>query len=298
MMHRKIALLATALTLVVACSASVEGPASPAPASELRGAPTMLQAQVRGAALRFVEAYRASVIGGDDLEAIAATPLVRRFAYWLAVSNRAFPGDISATSSVSAVGQATSASANGQVLDVELSAQIDVVGQPPEGDPIQFSVPLVGPVRLVATAPGTWKVIDFVRFGVPVSSAFVSLEDRVYERRGLRITLDSFGAVPTWSFFVRIAATGPGALTLTENDVNLVGADGEVVGRAIEVSVPLLSVAAGERVDGALSFEPLTDHGGVSLRIDAGGADDPAPLEIPLAPIIDDLATAGSNTQP
>lgn len=257
----------------------------------------MLQAQVRSAALRFVEAYRASVIGGDDLQAIAATPLVRRFAFWLAVSNRAFPGDISATTSVSAIGPATPASASGQVLDVELSAQVDVVGQPLEGDPIQFSVPLVGPVRLAATAPGTWKVIDFVRFGVPVSSAFVPL-DLVYERRGLRITLDSFGAVPTWSFFVRIAATGPEALLLTEGDVTLVGADGERVAQAIEVSVPLLSVAAGERIAGALSFEPIADLGGVSLRIDVAGAADPAPLEIPLKPIVEKLTSAGSDAQP
>ena len=255
----------------------------------------MLQTQVRGAALRFVEAYRATVLGGDDLEAIAATPLMRRFAYWLAVTNRAFPGDITASSTVSTVGPAIPVDPGGQVLDVELAAQVEVVAQPPDGDPLQLSVPLVGPVRLAATAPGAWRVIDFVRFGVPVSSAFVLL-DLEYERRGLRITLDSFGAVPMWSFFVRVEATGSRALTLAETDVTLVDADGAVVGEAIEVSAPLLEVAPGQSIDGALSFDRLAEIRGVSLRIDLGGTADPAPLEIPLGPIIGQ--GAGSSSEP
>ncbi len=106
MMRRTIARVATACTLATACAAQVDGPANPA--SEIRGAPAMLQTQVRGAALRFVEAYRTTLLGGHDLEALAATPLMRRFGYWLAVTNRAFPGDITATSTVSAVGPAIS----------------------------------------------------------------------------------------------------------------------------------------------------------------------------------------------
>ena len=292
-MRRRIALVATACTLATACSAKVDGPANPA--SEIRGAPAMLQTQVRGAALRFVEAYRATLLGGDDLEALAATRLMRRFAYWLAVTNRAFPGEITATSTVSAVGPAISVGADGQVLDVELAAQIDVVAQPPDGDPLQLSVPLVGPIRLVAAAPGTWRVIDFVRFGRPMSSAFMPLDLR-YERRGSRITLDSFGSVPTWSFFVRVEATSTQALTLAEADVTLVDTHGDVVGTAVEVSTPLLEVAPGDTIDGALSFDPLSEVRGVSLRIDLGGAGDPAPLEIPLRPIIGQRV--GSNTAP
>jgi hypothetical protein len=206
---------------------------------------------------------------------------MRRFAYWLGITNRSFPGEITATSTVSVVGPATVVGAGGRVLEVELSAQIDVVAQPTEGDPLEFSVPLDGPVRLAAVEPGTWRVIDFVRFGVPVSGAYVPL-DLVFERPGVRITLDSFGGVPNWSFFVRIAATGPRVLTLDETDVTLVDADGEVVGEAIEVSVPLLEIAPGGRIDGALTFEPLEVTRGVSLRIDMSGPDDPVPLEIPL----------------
>lgn len=257
----------------------------------------MLQTQARGAALRFVEAYRATVLGGDDLEALAATPLMRRFAYWLAVTNRAFPGEIAATSTVSEIGPGISVGADGRVLDVELAAQVDVVAQPPEGDPLQLSVPLVGPVRLVATAPGAWRVIDFVRFGRPVSGAFIPL-DLVYERPGLRITLDSVGVVPTWSFFVRIAAIGQQALTLAEADVSLVSIDGEVVGEVIEVSPPLLQIAPGDRVDGALTFEPLNRTRGVSLRIDFAGASGPDPLEIPLGQIVGGDGGAGSGAQP
>jgi hypothetical protein len=268
-----------------ACASPVEGPASPVPAADLRGAPALLQAQVRAATLRFVEAYRATVLGGDELEGMAATPLMRRFAYWLGVTNRAFPGEITATSVVNALGPATAISDDGRVLEVQLSAQVDVVAQPPEGEPLQFSVPLDGPVRLAATDPGTWRVIDFVRFGVPMSGAFLPL-DREYERPGIRLTLDSFGGVPTWSFFVRIAATGPQVLTLDEADVTLVDANGEVVGEAIEVSAPLLEVAPGGHIDGALTFEPLEDPRGISLRIDLGGPGDPVPLEIPLRSLL------------
>lgn len=291
-MRRPIALLMLGSVLVAACSSSPEGPTDPAPAAELRGTPALLQAQVRGATLGFVEAYRATVIGGDDLEAIAATPLMRRFGYWLGVTNAAFPGEITATSVVSAVGPATVVGANDRVLEVELSAQVDVVAQPSDGgDPLELTVPLDGPVRLAATEPGAWRVIDFVRFGVPVSGAFVPL-DLPYERAGVRLTLDSFGGVPTWSFFVRVAATGPKVLSLSESDVTLVGPDGSVVGEAIEVSAPLLEVAPGGRIDGALSFEPLDEVRGVSLRIDFDGADDPEPLEIPLRTLVQADAAA------
>ena len=269
-----------------ACASPVEGPASPAPAAEVRGAPAMLQAQVRGTTLRFVEAYRATVLGGDDLEGLAATPLMRRFAYWLGVTNRAFPGEISATSTVNALGPATAISDDGRVLEVDLSAQVDVVAQPPEGEPQQFSVPLDGPVRLAATEPGTWRVIDFVRFGVPMSAAFQPL-DRVYERPGVRLTLDAFGGVPTWSFFVRVAATGPRVLALEEADVTLVDARGDVVGKPIDVSSTLLEIAPGGHIDGALTFQPLADERGVSLRIDLDGPDGPVPLEIPLRSVLD-----------
>ncbi len=287
MMRRALAPVIAALVMAAsACASPVDGPASPAPAAELRGAPALLQAQVRGTALRFVEAYRATVLGGDDLEGLAATPLMRRFAYWLGVTNRAFPGDISATSTVNALGPATAISDDGRVLEVQLSAQVDVVAQPSEGEPLQFSVPLDGPVRLAATEPGTWRVIDFVRFGVPMSGAFLPL-DRVYERPGVRLTLDAFGGVPTWSFFVRVAATGPQVLTLDEADVTLVDARGRVVGKAIEVSSPLLEIAPGGYIDGALTFEPIADERGISLRIDLGGPGDPVPLEIPLRSLLD-----------
>jgi hypothetical protein len=175
------------------------------------------------------------------------------------------------------------------VLEVDVAAQIDVVAQPPDGEAQQLTVPLDGPVRFAATESGEWRIIDFVRFGVPVSGAFVPL-DLDYARPGVRITLDSFGGVPNWSFFVRVAATGPRVLTIAEPDVTLVGADGAVLGEALDVSEPLLEIAPGGRIDGALSFEPIQDIQGVSLRIDVGGPDDdPVPLEIPLRTLLDQL---------
>jgi hypothetical protein len=57
------------------------------------------------------------------------------------------------------------------------------------------------------------------------------------------------------------------------------------VGEAIDVSAPLAEVAPGGRIDGALSFEPLQDVEGVSLRIDVSGADGPVPLEVPLSEV-------------
>jgi hypothetical protein len=265
-----------------ACAAAPTGPADPATQADLRGVSTAAQAQVRSAAVSFVDAYRATVLGGDDLEQLAATPLMRRFAYWLAVTNGSFPGEVSAASTVQAVGQATVVEPGDGIVQVELSATVDVVAQPPEGgEPLQLSIPLDGPVRLAATEPGAWRVVDFVRFGVPMSGAFVPL-DLEFERPGVRVILDSFGSVPTWSFFVRISATGPRVLSLAEDDVTLVDARGKIVASAIEVSPPLLQIAPGGHVDGALSFEPQQEPTGLSLRIDIEGPDAPAPLEIPL----------------
>lgn len=285
-MRRLLVLLVLGASLAGACSAPArEGPARPAAVGELGGAPAVLQTQVRAATLRFVEAYRATVLGGDDLEALTGTPLLRRWAYWLGVTNRAFPGEITATSTIGGVGPAALVSSEGPLLEVELAAQVDVVAQPPEGDPLEFSVPLDGPVRLIAEEPGVWRVTDFVRFGVPVSSAFLRLDLR-YERPGVSLELDSFGGVPNWSFFVRVAATGSEPLTLDEADVTLVGRDGTVVGEAVEVSPPLLRVDAGQRVDGAITFEALSEVRGVVLRIDLGGPSDPEPLEIPLRAVV------------
>ena len=237
--------------------------------------------------LRFVEAYRATVLGGDDLEGMAATPLMRRFAYWLGVTNRAFPGEITATSTVNALGPATAICDDGRVLEVQLSAQVDVVAQPPEGEPLQFSVPLDGPVRLAATEPGH-LARDRLR-------SVRGADERSVPAARPRCTSDpacasrstAFGGVPTWSFFVRIAATGPQVLTLDEADVTLVDArrrGGRQGDRGLE---PLLEIAPGGHIDGALTFEPLADARGVSLRIDLGGPGDPVPLEIPLRSVLD-----------
>jgi hypothetical protein len=215
---------------------------------------------------------------------MAATPLMRRFAYWLGVTNRSFPGEITATSMVGAVGPAIGVGGDGQALEVDVSAQVDVIAQPTQGDPLEFSVPLDGPVRFAAAEPGAWRVIDFVRFGVPVSGAFVPL-DLDFRRPAVRFTLDSFGGVPNWSFFVRVSATGPRVLTLDESDVTLVDAEGKVVGEAIEVSAPLLEVAPGGRIAGALAFAPFLAVRAFALGIPRGGARAPAPLEIPLSAV-------------
>ena len=215
-MRKTIAILVATLVICISgCSSPEEGPASPADAAVLRGAPAVVQAQLRDAALRFVEAYRTTVIGGDELRSLAGTPLMRRFAYWIGVTNRAFPGQISATSTVGAVSSARSVGGDVPVFETDLSAQIDVVAQPSDGEPFEMSVPLDGPVRFTAGEDGGWRVVDFVRFGVPVSGAFVPL-DLDYRRPGVRITVDSFGGIPSWSFFVRISATGPQVLTLDD----------------------------------------------------------------------------------
>jgi hypothetical protein len=290
--RRLIPILLFGALLAGACSGPApEGPATPAAADEVGGAPAVLQTQVRAATLRFVEAYRDAVLGGGDLGALTGTPLLRRWAYWLGVTNRAFPGEITATSTIGGVGPAALVSDEGPLLQVDLAAQVDVVAQPRQGDRLEFSVPLDGPVRLIAEEPGVWRVTDFVRFGVPVSSAFVRLDLR-YQRPGVALELDSFGSVPNWSFFVRIAATGAGPLTLEESDASLVRRDGTVARQAIEVSPPLLRVDAGRRAGGAITFERLERTRGVSLRIDLGGSGDPAPLEIPLSVV----ATADRRT--
>jgi hypothetical protein len=281
---RRIAALVLPVALLASCAGDPEGPRAPAPAAELRGAPAMLQAQVRAATIGFVEAYRATVAGGDELTDLAATPLMRSFAHWLGVTNRAFPGEVVATSTIDAVGTGSAVPDADGVLEVDLSASVLVVGQPQEGDPVEMDVPLDGPVRLAAVEPGSWRVVDFHHFGLPVSQAFVPV-DLDFARPGVTVTLEAFGGVPRWNFFVRVAATGANVLTLDEADVALVDGRGEVVGEAIEVSTPLLEVAPGGAIEGALTFEPLEDPSGVSLRIAVGGLGRPATLEIPLSAV-------------
>jgi hypothetical protein len=94
-MRRMIAGLAMVLVCAAgACTSSASGPERPASAAQVRGTPALLQAQVRDAALGFIEAYRATVLGGRELRTVAATARVRRGDYVVVGRGGAFAGDI------------------------------------------------------------------------------------------------------------------------------------------------------------------------------------------------------------
>ena len=121
-MRRRIVLLVLLGTLAASCSpASSEGPARPAGLDEHGGSPAILQAQVRAATLRFVEAYRDAVLGGDDLGAVTGNALLRRWAFWVGVTNRAFPGEITATTTIGGIGPAALVSSEGPLLEASNS---------------------------------------------------------------------------------------------------------------------------------------------------------------------------------
>ena len=216
----------------VACTSSAAGPERPR-CRQVRGAPALLQAQVRGAALEFVEAYRATVLGGRELRTVAATPAdapVRLLAGRhepapsRASSARRRP---STPSDPRRWWAAPGSGARGRRRRPRSTSS------PSRRTASRSSSPCRSTARSDSRrpSPGQWRVIDFVRFGVPVSGAFVPLDlDYEQTRRphhpGLvrrRAELELLRSDRR----DRAARADP-----REPDVTLVDADGAVVGEA------------------------------------------------------------------
>jgi hypothetical protein len=226
---------ALALALAAAACAPHGAPTEFGTPAALRDAATDVTAsQTVG---RFLDAYAAAPTdGGLALTELAGSAVVGHWAAWLGVQYEQIGG----------VGGSVDIRSIGAARPAEGSSGIDGVVSVPIEASVRFTFPtatggsdeqvrvLDGPVLLVPDPEGSWRVIDFVRDGVPLSaSVFVfdpqSRASSVSER-GVTIRVDSFiQDASEWAVGVLIRNDRDRDIRLTDGTVGLVDATGSIV---------------------------------------------------------------------
>ena len=294
---------------LAACSTVVEGPGAPADQADLTGTEAVIQADVRGTAAAFVDAYAAA---GQDrasaLRGLVAGRTLPAWAHWMGVQNEQFPGTIVGGATLAVVGPAHGASLvdvttdDRFVREVDLVAQVDLQATPTQGEPIPLTWVLDGPMLFVTDPRGDWKVTDFHRDGIPMSVIFQVVDEvDLADGSRLRVSLDSFVAVPTWQFNLVVAVERGSPIALSAGGVSLVNGAGDVVEEAGEVTEGLSSIESGAPAEGVVAFRARSDATGLLLRLEfqsLGGADDVPAVEIPLEGVIQPLPIADPSASP
>jgi hypothetical protein len=193
--------------------------------------------------------------------------------HWLGIQDREFPGTISGAVENNEIGPAapfelTSVPGSEAFLrDVDVRATITFSFRPEDGEAIALSRSLDGPMRLLFDDEhGTWSVLDFTRDGIPLSRTFeIVAETAAASRDGTDVAIDSFVSVPYWQFFLRMSTDR--AVGLAPHDVELLGADGERIAVAREVTSSLQAIDAGPVAEGIVTFPAQATADGLTLRI-------------------------------
>jgi hypothetical protein len=257
----------------IACGFSSEnGPTAPVTVNELEAAAALEEAAARTAAIAFLQAYvDAPSDGVDRLRKLSAARDLRRWARWLGVQNREFPGRQVGQLELSAVRGSSRVPIEERpgdlVRDIDVDATATFRLTPRMGDALVTSRSLNGPVRVVHTGPGQWLIFEFTRDGIPLTRGFEVLRPPVVDRlSGLTVTLDSFVSVPVWQFdlVVRLR-TAP--VTLDASDAMLVDRAGAVIARANVVTRSIATVRPTGEVQGLVTFDPLSSSHGLTLRL-------------------------------
>ena len=166
---------------------------------------------------------------------------------------------------------------------VGLSASVIFTYTPSEDDPIQLVRVLDGPVTLVRTAPATFRVVDLLRNGVPMSDGIVSFPNQRRTEADVTIRLTSlFMFPPYWQFNVIVENRGATDLELDPEGAALFveTADGfDRVDGSITGSLDL--VPAGSAVDGLMVFRAQDTADGRVLSLVYGTRLGRAPVRVP-----------------
>jgi hypothetical protein len=280
------------LTLVVlaACSQDTVGPSSPIAPAQVTPGPALDASASRRAVVEFVEAYRASPHQGvDPLFGLVAGRELAEWVRWLDVQHREFEGEIEAISDVrdvefvGAISDEESTSAQ-----VGLSASVIFTYTPSDDDPIQLIRVLDGPVTLVRTAPATFRVVDLLRNGVPMSDGIVPFPNEQRTEADVTVRLTSlFMFPPFWQFNIIIENRGAADLRLDPAGAALFveTADGfERVNGSITGS--LEAIPAGAAVDGLMVFRAQDSADGRVLSLAYGNGPDVLVFEFPLTDLV------------
>jgi hypothetical protein len=260
---RRLPLLLVIGVLPMACARAPDGPEAPIALEQAPPAPALEGGSARQTVLDLVEAYAAAAWdGGASLADLVTGPELERWVLWLGVQNAQFPGRVDGSREVRTVALVGTAPVDRALgAQVDLGATVTFAYAPAGGEPFERTRILDGPVTLVSTRPGDWRVLDLTRDGVPMSDGIELFEDEIRTDHGLSVRLDSlFMFTPNWQFNVVVENdTGHEALLDPEATalyVRRAGGGFDVLHGALSPALALLPTGVG--VQGAVSY-PLQD---------------------------------------
>jgi hypothetical protein len=241
-----------------ACAVEPQGPTAPIAPAQITPAPALDASASRQVVVDFIEAYRASPTQGvGPLAGLVAGEDLGSWVRWLDVQHREFDGDISATSNVRDVefiGSVEARRATGS--QVGLSASVTFTYDPVDEDAIELVRVLDGPVTLVRTAPASYRVLDLLRNGVPMSDSIERFRNQVQTHDGVTVRLDSmFMFPPNWQFNIVVEnASGRNILLDPEASALFAEQGGELERFDGVITASLLAIPAGGTVDGLMVY--------------------------------------------
>lgn len=260
---RRLAELFLPILLLTSCARSTGGPEAPIALEQVTPAPALSGGAARQTVIEFVDAYAdAAADGGAGLEDLVTGDELKSWVRWLAVQNAQFPGRVDGhpdLRSVAFVGTTRTPRAVG--AQVDLGASIRFSYAPAQGEPFDRTRILDGPVTLVSSSPGGWRVLDLTRDGVPMSDGIELFKDETRTEGGVTVRLDSlFMFTPNWQFNVIVENRTDGELRLDPEGTALFvqRSAGEFDRVEGVVSPALTMLPSGTGVQSLLSF-PLQD---------------------------------------
>ena len=288
-------MLAVALPLIVsasACAAESRGPVAPIAPAQLSPGPALDASAARQTVVDFVEAYRASPDQGvGPLIGLIAGEELAEWVRWLDVQHREFDGEIDGVSDVRDVEFVRTLTARrASAAQVGLSASVTFTFAPLDDDPFELVRVLDGPVTLLRTDVGNFRVLDLLRNGVPMSDGIEPFTGEHRSEDGVTVRLESlFMFSPLWQFNVTVSNTTDEDVLLDPAGAALFIARGDGFDRVDGTLTDSLTfVPAGSTIDGLMVFDEQGTAEGRVLSLVYGSGSDRRVFEFPLG----DLVTA------
>ncbi|HET9249730.1 MAG TPA: hypothetical protein VFP13_07305 [Actinomycetota bacterium] len=291
-MRARAAIAIVPVLVLAACAKEPVGPAAPIAPAQLAPGTALEASAARQAVVDFVEAYRESPVQGvEPLGETVVGPDLASWVRWLGVQHREFDGTIESQADVRDVEFIGAVTARRIPLaSVGLSASVAFRFDPQDDAPIELVRVLDGPVTLIRMAPGTYRVQDLLRNGVPMSDSIQPFRHQVRTEGGVTVRMDSlFMFPPNWQFNVIVENTTAHDVTLDPDGAALFVDVGDGFERIQGTLTPSLNVVpAGGRVDGLMVFGAQRSADGRVLSLVYGTGPDALRFEFPLQ----DLVTA------
>jgi hypothetical protein len=290
-MRRSSLLVAVPLALAAAaCAAESEGPLAPIAPAQLTPGPALDASAARQTVVDFVEAYRASPDQGvGPLVGLVAGEELAEWVRWLDVQHREFDGEIEGVSDVrdvEFVGAITTRRTS--AAQVGLSASVTFTFAPVGDDPIELVRVLDGPVTLVRTDVATFRVLDLLRNGVPMSDGIERFTDEQRSKDGVTVQLESlFMFSPLWQFNVTVSNSTDEDVVLDTAGAALFIERGDGFERVDGTLTPSLTVVpAHTTIGGLMVFSEQRSAEGRVLSLVYGSGPERRVFEFPLGDLV------------